>query len=492
MADAERAQLREALEARLVSVADALIPGSEWVALPTMELLAELIRAVDGDDSRLWLLMSCVGARFPTRTQLLAARRALELAPHKERATTLLEATLPLAAGNDLIDRRVRIVSGTVLVDVDFCARHGHNTGVQRVVRETMARWDGTKPHELVAWTEEGGAYRELSATEHSRVVAWSSSKRLEHSEGDPPGELVVPWGCTILLPEVAQVRVWESLACLAEFSRNAVVAIGYDAIPVTSSAYVVPNEVDRFVRYLTVLKSATLVLGISESSTREFAGFASALTAQGITGPRTKTILLPVDVPAEESAPDGLPSRSSEIPLVVCVGTQEPRKNQLAVLSAADLLWSKGIAFELLFIGGAAYPLSVPFDQAVDMLRRQGRAVSVKRNVSDAILARAYRDAAFSVFVSQHEGFGLPVAESLAFGTPAITTAYGSMSEIAAGGGCLTVDPRDDLAIADAMSTMLTDPAVSTMLRREARERTSRTWDDYARDLWNATEGVR
>ena len=39
-------------------------------------------------------------------------------------------------------------------------------------------------------------------------------------------------------------------------------------------------------------------------------------------------------------------------------------------------------------------------------------------------------------VFPSVHEGYGLPVAESLALGTPVITTEYGSTAEIAAGGG--------------------------------------------------------
>lgn len=491
MAEARRADLHTALDSRLAAAAEVLLPDADLSLRSTMGIIADLVDAASGDDSRLWLLMSCLGARFPTRPELVNARRTLELAHPAGRATVLLEAALPLAAGNPLIDRGVRIVQGAVLVDVDFCAHHGHNTGVQRVVRETMSRWNGRRPHELLAWTEDGGAYRGLSEEEHSRVTAWTSGRRLEQSHDDGSGPLVVPWRCSLLLPEVAQMRVWDRLAALAEFSRSAVVAVGYDAIPVTSSAHVVPSEVDRFVRYLSVLKNATLVVGISESSSREFAGFASALGAQGITGPRTQTILLPVDVPAESGDADALPSRRSRLPLVVCVGTQEPRKNQLAVLSAADLLWNRGLQFELQFIGGAAYPLSVPFDQAVDSLRRRGRPVSTKRNVSDAVLTRAYRDAAFSVFVSQHEGFGLPVGESLAFGTPAITTAYGSMSEIAAGGGCLTVDPRDDVAIADAMATLLTDPEVSTRLRREAAERARRTWDDYARDLWDVMERV-
>jgi len=163
-----------------------------------------------------------------------------------------------------------------------------------------------------------------------------------------------------------------------------------------------------------------------------------------------------------------------------------------LAVLAASELLWKRGDEFELLFIGGAAMPLSVPFDVEVDRLRALGRSVSVIRNGSDAILERAYRDARFSVFVSLHEGFGLPIGESLAAGTPVIATNFGSMAEIARDGGCVTVDPRNDEVIAEAMHELLTDDIRLHRLEREAAARPSRTWDDYADELWSAITEVR
>ncbi len=81
-------------------------------------------------------------------------------------------------------------------------------------------------------------------------------------------------------------------------------------------------------------------------------------------------------------------------------------------------------------------------------------------------------------------------MAESLALGTPVITSEYGSMAEIAAGGGALTVDPRDDHAIADAMRDLLTDDALLAQLESQARARPSRTWDDYARETWSVLVG--
>jgi glycosyltransferase involved in cell wall biosynthesis len=78
-------------------------------------------------------------------------------------------------------------------------------------------------------------------------------------------------------------------------------------------------------------------------------------------------------------------------------------------------------------------------------------------------------------------------VAESLACGTPCLTSHYGSTREIADGGGALVVDPLDDEAIAEQMRRLLTDDALVARLRDEAARRPPRTWDDYARELWDA-----
>jgi glycosyltransferase involved in cell wall biosynthesis len=106
---------------------------------------------------------------------------------------------------------------------------------------------------------------------------------------------------------------------------------------------------------------------------------------------------------------------------------------------------------------------------------------------VSEEELWQAYHDASFTVFPSFHEGYGLPVAESLACGTPVITTNYGSTREIAEGGGALLINPRDDDELTDAIRRALTDDALLEKLRAEAVARSPRSWDDYARDLWQA-----
>lgn len=117
--------------------------------------------------------------------------------------------------------------------------------------------------------------------------------------------------------------------------------------------------------------------------------------------------------------------------------------------------------------------------------LERSHRPLDVRRAVSDAELDHAYAMASFTVFPSLHEGYGLPVAESLAHGVPVITSDFGSTAEIAADGGALLVDPHDDGALTAAMRTLLTDQQALDRLRDEISGRPERSWRDYADGLW-------
>ena len=117
---------------------------------------------------------------------------------------------------------------------------------------------------------------------------------------------------------------------------------------------------------------------------------------------------------------------------MVLCVGSHEPRKNHLAVLHAAELLWREGVAFSLVFVGGNAWRAERFVDQG-RAAAGGGRPIVSVRALPDDLLWAAYRLAHCLIFPSLNEGFGLPVAEALASGTPVVTSEFGSMQEIAA-----------------------------------------------------------
>ena len=170
---------------------------------------------------------------------------------------------------------------------------------------------------------------------------------------------------------------------------------------------------------------------------------------------------------------------------MVFVVGSHEPRKTHLTVLHAAELLWREGHKFSLTFMGGNSWN-SQTFQATLSALPGAGRPVESISAASDDLLWGGYRVARFTVFPSLNEGFGLPLAESLACGTPAVTSDYGSMREIVElGGGALLVDPRDDHSVADGMRALLTDDTLLEMLRDQALSRPRRTWDMYAQETW-------
>ena len=388
----------------------------------------------------------------------------------------------------------LRVVADRVVVDVDHSARHDLHTGIQQVVRRSLPFWERDHPVLAVAWTTGWSGLRPLSETERCRVLHWGGPDAPAPGPTSPPGPaggpssdpevLVVPWRTVVVIMETPASQACDRLAALAQYSGNAVVAVGYDCIPVVSADLVPAVETQRFARYLSVLKHARRIAGISRSATTEFRGFGAALPAQGLPGPTIIECPLPTQAVTAQTGTTQTADAPRTTALVLSVGSLEPRKNHLALLYAAERLWRDHLHFELLLIAGSGWGDELP--ARIAHLQAQGRPLSVRTDVSDAELAAAYRQARFSVFASLHEGYGLPVAESLAYGTPVITTNYGSTGDIAAAGGAILIDPRDDDALTDAMRGLLTDDHRLDSLRHQLHTLPTRTWEHYAHDLWH------
>lgn len=427
-------------------------------------------------DPEVWLALAVLSARLPTAAEVVTARRRFRL----DDARGVLERMMAHPAAGD-----VQVVRGAVVVDVHHTARTRLATGIQRVVRETIRRWAETQDVTLVGWTSQGDALRLLPPGEAENAKYGTQP----HAAKPRRRAVVVPWESTYILSELAtDDRRTLRISALAEFSGNRTATIGYDCVPLTSADTIGAGMGAAFARYLSAIARMDRVAAISVASTVEYTGWRDMLPSAGLVGPVIGEIMLPHEV-GEATADDleqvtGL-RRRPDLPLVLCVGSHEPRKNHLSVVQAAELLWARGVEFEVLFIGGNSWD-SDSFEGELHRLQRAGAAIGTVSGVADGVLWASYRQAALTVFPSFNEGFGLPVAESLAAGTPVVTSDFGSMRELGQNGGALLIDPRDDDALADAIGSVLTDPAVAQRLRREAADLPERTWDQYAVELWD------
>jgi glycosyltransferase involved in cell wall biosynthesis len=133
----------------------------------------------------------------------------------------------------------------------------------------------------------------------------------------------------------------------------------------------------------------------------------------------------------------------------VLAVSTREPRKNLPALVEAFALLRRERPELTLALAGLSGWE-----DRPLE-----AEGVRLLGFVSDDELARLYRGASAFAYPSSFEGFGMPVVEALACGTPAVVSSHASLNE-ACGDAALRADPEDAEAFAAALGQALDAPA--------------------------------
>jgi glycosyltransferase involved in cell wall biosynthesis len=151
--------------------------------------------------------------------------------------------------------------------------------------------------------------------------------------------------------------------------------------------------------------------------------------------------------------------------PYVLAVASLEPRKNFGGLLDAWTSLGASVGAHQLVVVAAEGWRQG-KVRRRLDRMTGDGSVVKIG-HIPEIVLAALYRRAAAFVFPSLAEGFGLPVAEAMACGTPVVTSRVSSMPEVA-GDAALLVDPENPDEIAAAIARLLGSPA----LRRRLRER--------------------
>lgn len=266
----------------------------------------------------------------------------------------------------------------------------------------------------------------------------------------------------------------------IPNFGKVPIVATLMDAIPLSHPEWVTLKF--RAVKNALWRRSAhwaTHVVTISEYSKQEIEKHF------GVPAEKISVIPLGVDERwfrpiARETMHETLRRYGLPDKLFLFVGTLQPRKNIGRVIDAYRLL-PQGIKNEvpLVIVGRAGWQC----DEIVDGLASGAYGASVfwlKYLPNDDLLA-VVKAATALVFPSLHEGFGMPVLEAFAAGTPVITSNGTSLPEVA-GDAALLVDPVDTSSIAEAMLHLLENSELADSLREKGYTRArAHSWDRTA-----------
>jgi len=159
--------------------------------------------------------------------------------------------------------------------------------------------------------------------------------------------------------------------------------------------------------------------------------------------------VLVTLNGVSSEFRPDG--PRPNRPPYILFVGALRPRKDPLNAVEAFSRL--EGLDLRLVMVGPdkGLYPR---VESLIDRHGLTGR-VELKGYVTGHELAAMYRGAECVLLPSLYEGFGLPVVEAMASGTPVVATNVGAIPEIA-GDAAILVPPSDPDALAQGVNRAL------------------------------------
>jgi glycosyltransferase involved in cell wall biosynthesis len=262
-----------------------------------------------------------------------------------------------------------------------------------------------------------------------------------------------------------------------------------YDAIPFAAPQFFPEPMRHEFVAWLAQsCRSADVIVTISQHSRRDIERFAPR---EGIPCPPVEVVRLGDTLLSLDACSFPVPGLAvgEADPFVLMVGTLYARKNHWLVYHAwRRLIEAHGPATvpKLVAVG---WPWFLSDDIlaliAADPLTRDH--ILLVRDVGDAELAGLYRHCLFTVYPSLYEGWGLPVAESLAFGKVCLAADATALPEA---GGALAdyFDPLDLPGFVRLVERMLFDPAHRAAREGQVRTRYRRTaWADSARALRHA-----
>jgi len=283
------------------------------------------------------------------------------------------------------------------------------------------------------------------------------------------------------------------ALATLKKEIGFAYVVMSYDMIPWKIPGFFPQSTIDLFVEWASVtLATADRLVAISKCSRRDVLGF---LRQAGIPEKRVDVVRLGQNRIAE-APPAPPPGFLGELVhhsagFVLCVGTVEVRKNHRLLIQ----VWKKLIERHdlsrvpgLVWVGRKGWLIEPLLAEINETERLSGKLVLLNQANDDGLaedeLHQLYSHCLFTMFPSIYEGWGLPVAESLAHGKICIASNAASIPEVA--GDLLDYHSPDDLD----ECLRLTEKAIFDSAYRERKELEIRdryrppSWKDCTDDI--------
>ncbi len=230
--------------------------------------------------------------------------------------------------------------------------------------------------------------------------------------------------------------------------------------------------------RHRKLADSDTKIIAVSEQTKADYVDY------YGVDPERVKVIYHGVNKryrPTDSAAVEG--KYGLEKPYILFVGTLEPRKNLVRLVEAFwQLKEQERIPHQLVMVGKNGWGM----DELDRKIRERGLEDQIVRlgYVPEVDKPSLISGADVFVYPSLYEGFGLPVLEAMACGTPVVTSDVSALPEVTGKDGSVLVDPLKVEAIAGGMWRVLEDDELRGRLQDLGMERAKEfSWERCAKE---------
>lgn len=279
-------------------------------------------------------------------------------------------------------------------------------------------------------------------------------------------------------------------LRALKERHGFSLVLLCYDIIPLLYPDMYQPHDVTAFRQhYAVAFPAADLVIFNSQCVERDARAYCEENHL-----PIKKTVVCPLGADAVRAAGTGhqLPDGLEEGRYILFVSTIEPRKGHALLYRVWLRLLAQSIPqthrFRLVFVGRPGWMVGELL-AALKTDARLGGTIRVLSDLDDEALATLYKGAAFCVYPSLYEGYGLPVVEALQFGKAVIASSGGALPELV-NGFSPCIDPNDEDLWCATLARWIEDPASRAPFEQDIRAHFRHpTWSAASERMHGAIE---
>jgi len=259
------------------------------------------------------------------------------------------------------------------------------------------------------------------------------------------------------------------------------VVFVAYDLIPLKYPQYFSRRERLIFqVAMRLSLQTARVIISTSRSTANDLERFCGVRLERTVVVPGAADVGFapqPASAVAALRARYRLPDR-----YVLYLGSNKPHKNLVRLVESWKQVSGRVPGVKLVVAGH--------WDPRYEQAREKAKVLGLDDKalfagpIADADLPALYAGAELFAFPSLYEGFGLPVLEAMACGTPVVCSNTSSLPEVA-GDAALTVDPSDVDALSAAITRALADESLRQEMRGKGLARAAGfSWERTAREM--------